>query len=294
MLYKKIISLMAVLIAVVMFADIATAKSGPPLDILVAGYGWYRGIPEGQTNNAELVAMALDGEMIRAKDENGKVVGLGKVHSIAIPVTWDGAFPPVEEAINEINPDIILGLGTAGDMRVEPWGSNVMWGCDANPDDPDDQLCMEGQPIDESPGAPDYLEGSLPYDEIVLAMLANGIPVWRGHKLGYREVVNYEGENVSLPRATPGWYLCNYLTYKLPMYVENNDLDATVGFIHIATRPEYRAEFRLKQLLEADTMEEYDDIVERSIGYSLELERTIDAIRIALEETVKAHVKSQQ
>ena len=34
------------------------------LSILLCGYGWFAGIPEGETNNAELIARALDGETL--------------------------------------------------------------------------------------------------------------------------------------------------------------------------------------------------------------------------------------
>ena len=100
--------------------------AGPPLTVLVVGYGWYSGIPEGQTNNAETIALAVDQEMVRARDEKGRVVALGKVHSIVVPVTWYGAFPPVIEAIEELQPDIVVGIGTAAGitgLRVEPLGS---------------------------------------------------------------------------------------------------------------------------------------------------------------------------
>lgn len=30
------------------------------LSILLCGYGWFAGIPEGETNNAERIARALD------------------------------------------------------------------------------------------------------------------------------------------------------------------------------------------------------------------------------------------
>ena len=34
------------------------------LSVLLCGYGWFAGIPEGETNNAELIARALDGETL--------------------------------------------------------------------------------------------------------------------------------------------------------------------------------------------------------------------------------------
>ena len=73
--------------------------------ILLAGYGWFRSIPDGETNSAEQIAHALDGEIIRAGGRSARVV------SIVVPVVWERAFPPIEEAAARLAPDIILALG---------------------------------------------------------------------------------------------------------------------------------------------------------------------------------------
>ena len=44
------------------------------LSILLCGYGWFAGIPEGETNNAELIARALDGETLVCGDVDRKSV----------------------------------------------------------------------------------------------------------------------------------------------------------------------------------------------------------------------------
>ena len=225
---KRILSCLVASFLVIGVLEVAALAGGKdrPFKILLAGYGWYRSIPEGQTNNAETVALALDGAKIKARDENGRVVASGRVHSIVMPVTWDGAWPPVEAAIAKLNPDIVLGLGTGGSLTIEPYGSNVMDGCDANPDDPTQEVCMEHEWIQS--GGPDHRMGSLPYDEMVLACLRAGIPAKRGAIRDYREI-----DGVLYPQATPGWYLCNYFCYKGPWYVEENNLDIDIGFIHI-------------------------------------------------------------
>jgi len=284
---KKFIVILGILVLVLagsgVAADVNPASeenpgSGPPLTILVAGYGWYRGIPEGQTNNAELVALALDGEMIKARNDDGRVVALGQVHSIVMPVTWYGAWPPVAAAIEELDPDIVVGLGTGGSLTIEPWGSNLMNGTDADPEDPTKEVTMDHVPID--PDGPDWRTGSLPYDEMVLACLEAGIPARRGYTTGYGD---------GYPTATPGWYLCNFFTYYGPQYVEENELDIDIGFIHIWNRPEYRAWPRYEILTDPDiTQEDFDYWIEKSHSSSMELSRTIDAIRICLEECVRA------
>ena len=46
------------------------------LSILLCGYGWFAGIPEGETNNAELIARALDGETLVCGDVRATVRGM--------------------------------------------------------------------------------------------------------------------------------------------------------------------------------------------------------------------------
>jgi len=297
MLKRKILCITVLSLFVITFMTTAAfAKKGKELKILVAGYGWYRGIPEGFTNNAETIALALHGKKIEARDHKGpkgrkgRVVGRGKVHSIVIPVTWYGAWPPVEEAIHKLKPDIVLGLGTGGSLTMEKFGSNVMNGTDADPEDPSQEVTMDKEPIE--PGGPDWREGSLPYDEMVLACLKAGIPARRGYKRGY------SNDDPPLPMATPGWYLCNYFAYKGPWYVEQHNLDIDIGFIHLWNRPEYRAWPRLEQIeacfadpYEIQGQPCYDYLMERSHSSSMSIDDTIRAITIALEECVRARVQ---
>lgn len=267
-------------------AEQENVGSGPPLTILVAGYGWYYGIPEGCINNSETVAMTLDGEMIKARDASGTVIAMGKVHSIVVPVIWGEALPVLEEGIAEFDPDIIVGLGTAGTargLRPEPFGSNVMRGCDALPPETPEIVCYDGidDPILE--GGDDWSEGNLPYTEMVMAMLEAGIPARRGHTTGY--------DDEDRPTATPGWYLCNYMTYNLALMTEENS-ELMAGFIHIPQRSEYAALFRYLDLTDPEiTPEEFEEKIERSVGSSLELERTIDGARICLEECLRARAQ---
>ena len=88
------------------------------LSILLCGYGWFAGIPEGETNNAERIARALDGEILVRGDARAFV------HGMTMPVLWNGAFEPVQAAIDELKPDLVLALGTdarASAMRPEPF-----------------------------------------------------------------------------------------------------------------------------------------------------------------------------
>lgn len=104
------------------------------LSILLCGYGWFAGIPEGETNNAERIARALDGEILVHGDARAVV------HGMTMPVLWNGAFEPVQAAIDELKPDLVLALGTdarASAMRPEPFGVNWRRGRDAG-DNPEE------------------------------------------------------------------------------------------------------------------------------------------------------------
>ena len=83
----------------------------PETTILLVGYGWFRGIPDGEVNNAEAIARAMYGERITARAEDGSAV-CGEVHSLVVPVSWSAAFPCVEEVALRLRPGIILALGT--------------------------------------------------------------------------------------------------------------------------------------------------------------------------------------
>ena len=129
------------------------------LSILLCGYGWFAGIPEGETNNAERIARALDGEILARGDARAVV------HGMTMPVLWNGAFEPVQAAIDELKPDLVLALGTdarASAMRPEPFGVNWRRGRDAG-----------GNPEENAPifaGEPDWLRGALPYEAMARAM----------------------------------------------------------------------------------------------------------------------------
>ena len=251
---------------------------GEPLTVLVVGYGWYRGIPEGQINNAQLVAEALDGEKIMVRDENGKPVAQANIHGMVVPVTWSGAMPPVYEAIEELDPDIVLGVGTMGGgaLRFEP-GSNWARGTDANPDDPEDEEYKDELIV---PDGPDYYHSNMPYVEMILSVLETGTPA----QLGFLR----EWEDGPIPyRSTAGGYLCNWMAYLLPHYVEVNDLDINVGFVHIPTQPAYRVEGRLAAAQAAETEEELEEILKGNFGAFMDIDRTIEGVRTALETNVR-------
>lgn len=286
-------------------AEAAGEGRGRPLSIVVIGYGWYYAIPEGQTNNAEDVALALDGEMILARDEHKRVIGRGRVHGFSVPVKWDLVFPTIIEKVEQYDADIILGLGTGGALRMEKYGGNVMSGRDAVDPATDIRYCGFTK-ID--PAGPDIREGTLPFEKMVLACLKAGIPAQLGYVRDYSpcptDCTPYEDlvppciddcESCSTvfpdgrPSTSPGWYMCNYMTYGIPMLIEKYGWNAIGGFCHVKTRPQYRAMDRLTDYEDAPP-EDKIAVLQRSISSSDWLPMTIEGIRIALQECVRAKV----
>lgn len=202
--------------------------------ILLAGYGWFRGIPEGETNNTELIARALDGQTVRSPD--ARVAA--RVSSLVVPVVWDRAFAQVERAIEALRPDLVLALGTdagAGAMRPEPFGVNWCEGTDAAPENPALESTRSG-PI--CPGGPLVLRGTLPYEAMTLAMLRAGYPAYMGSV--------EDAQTPAGQRSTTGYYLCNFMTYRLAQYASEHALRA--GFMHVPTQPAYAAGRRLARI----------------------------------------------
>lgn len=226
---------------------------------LLVGYGWFAGIPEGETNNAELIARALDGAR----------VGGMRVRGLVVPVTWAGAFPPVERAIAELRPDAVLALGTdarAAAMRPEPCGVNWQRGRDADPADPTRETVRDGPIL---PGGPDFLRGTLPYEAMVRAMLRAGIPARLGG-------LTDEEAGAAMPvRCTAGLYLCNTMTYLLGDLARRTGLQA--GFMHVPTQPGYAAARRLREMEQGAKME-------GDMPPSMALEMMIEGTRAALGE----------
>ncbi len=201
--------------------------------ILLVGYGWFASIPEGQTNNAELIARALDGEILRADSGHE-----AEITSLIVPVIWNEAFEPVEQAITERKPDLVLALGTdarASAMRPEPYGVNWKRGRDAARDgsmtDMDEAII---------PGGEAFLRGTLPFEAMTLSMLRAGIPA----QLGALSAAE-DGAPLA-KKSTTGLYLCNYMAYRLS-HLAKGTPSLQTGFMHVPTQPEYACAQRLSQ-----------------------------------------------
>ena len=223
------------------------------LSILLCGYGWFAGIPEGETNNAELIARALDGETLVCGDVRAMVRGM------TMPVLWRGAFEPVQAAIDAQKPDLVLALGTdarAGALRPEPFGVNWRRGRDAG-DTPE-----ENSPIFS--GEAEWLRGTLPYAQMVRAMLAAGVPA----RLG--ALTPAPADAPLTVQSTTGMYLCNYMTYRLAKLSRETGLRA--GFMHVPTQTAYACRHRERMLAAAADEEAKEKLLAAPIA-GMELEK---------------------
>lgn len=239
----------------------------PETTILLVGYGWFRGIPEGEINNAEAIARALDGEYLFAQDGSGAA---GRIHSLIAPVTWDGAFAPVEAAARALRPQIILALGTdaaSPAMRPEPYGVNWCEGRDARPDDPGAEAERSGELI---PGGEPVLRGTLPFEAMTRAMLRAGIPAYMG---------SLQESKPGAPTekcATTGLYLCNLMAYRLAHFAKTAPFPVRTGFMHVPNQPAYAAARRLRRL------EAEPEALSRPIYASMTLAQMVEGVRVAL------------
>lgn len=239
-----------------------TSEQAAEKTILLAGYGWFAGIPEGETNSTELIARALDGQCVRSQDGRCQA----RVHGLVVPVMWDRAFAHVEQAIEALRPDVVLALGTdagAGAMRPEPYGVNWCEGTDAAPENPALQTTRNGPLL---PGGETVLRGTLPYEAMTLAMLRAGFPAYMGSV--------EDAQTPAGKKSTTGYYLCNLMTYQLAHYAAEHGLRA--GFMHVPTQPAYAAGRRLARIAEAP------EALSQPLRPSMPLSMMIEATRTAL------------
>lgn len=245
------------------------------IPILLAGYGWFRGIPDGEVNNAEAIVRAMDGERITAHAEDGSEV-CGEVHSLVVPVSWSAAFPCVEEAALRLRPGIILALGTdpaSPAMRPEPCGVNWCEGRDADPLHPELE-CERREPI--IPGGEAVLRGTLPFEAMTRAMLEAEVPAYMG---GLTDAPKGAPCTVAY---TTGTYLCNLMTYSLADFARRAPFAVRTGFMHVPNQPAYAAARRLKRLADEP------DALARPIYPSMTLEQMVKGTRAALAACLRA------
>ncbi|MFR5795171.1 MAG: hypothetical protein ACLUI3_06125 [Christensenellales bacterium] len=223
------------------------------LSILLCGYGWFAGIPEGETNNAELIARALDGETLVCGDVRATVRGM------TMPVLWRGAFEPVQAAIDAQKPALVLALGTdarAGALRPEPFWRQLAQGAT--------RATPRGKfPIFSGSG---MAARHAPHAQMARAMLAAGVPAQMGALTSAPE-----GAPLAM-QSTTGMYLCNYMTYRLAKL--SREMGLRAGFMHVPTQPLYACRQRERMLAAAADDEAREKLLAAPIaGMELEMIR---------------------
>ena len=150
---------------------------------------------------------------------NEEVIENYVVSTIEVSTIFDKCIEQLTDAINRINPDLVICVGQAGgrpDISIERVAINVN---DARiPDN------NGNQPIDTPviPLGPSAYWSTLPIKAIVKSLKEDGIPA-----------------SVS---QTAGTFVCNHIFYGLMHELASNHSSVRGGFIHIPFLPEQTAE----------------------------------------------------
>lgn len=147
------------------------------------------------------------------RELHGRHIGGHQVVARLLSTVFDESRRELEQAVGEVDPAIMLGVGQAGGrsrLSIERVAINVQ---DARlPDN------AGAQPIDEAviAGAPAAYFSSLPIKAMLAALQADGLPV---------EISN-----------TAGTYVCNHVAY-LMLHLAAQHPGVRAGFIHIPYLP---------------------------------------------------------
>ncbi|HHY44704.1 MAG TPA: pyroglutamyl-peptidase I [Firmicutes bacterium] len=168
-----------------------------------------------------------------------------KVVTALLPVEWGTVRDRMEALIRELEPAVILSLGLAAgrsEISVEKVAINYT----SESKDNKGVIPAEREII---PGAPDGYFATLPAEEVVEAVRAEGIPA-----------------KLSL---SAGAYLCNYAFFCASHLTKQGGGKTQVGFIHIPATPEM--------------------VAKRKTGVpSMELSRIKRAVEISLRTAVNS------
>ncbi len=146
---------------------------------------------------------------------NGKEISGFEVVTREIPTVFGKAIERLKEAIEEVNPAIVICVGQAGGRSaITPERIAI------NVDDARIADNESNQPIDTEivPGAPAAYFSKLPIKAMVKKLTDNGIPA---------SVSN-----------SAGTFVCNHIFYGLMHYLVSSAKEIRGGFIHIPFLPE--------------------------------------------------------
>jgi pyroglutamyl-peptidase len=166
------------------------------LSLLVTGFEPFGG---STVNPSQQLVDALDGDVAKA----------------LLPVSYARAADTLRSAIAEHDPDVVICFGQADGrtgISVERFAHNL----DEATTTDNDEAPGSGAPID--PDGPPAYASSLPVDDIVAALRAEGIP--------------------ATPSRDAGGFLCNHVFYVLMRTLEQEARAARGGFVHAPLLPE--------------------------------------------------------
>ena len=151
---------------------------------------------------------------------HGKRIGGHRISALQLPTEFAGSLHMLKEAMRELTPAIVLGVGQAGgrqQLSIERVAINVQ---DARiPDN------AGAQPVDEPviAGAPAAYFSTLPIKAMLAALQAHGVPA---------EISN-----------SAGTYVCNHIAYAM-LHLAGKRRGMRAGFIHIPYSPAQAARRR--------------------------------------------------
>jgi len=172
------------------------APGAATLTVLVTGFEPFGG---STVNPSQQLVDALDGDVAKA----------------LLPVSYARAADALRAAIAEHDPDVVICFGQADgrtSISVERFAHNL----DEATTTDNDEAPGTGAPID--PDGPVAYPSSLPVDEIVAALRAEGIP--------------------AAPSRDAGGFLCNHVFYVLMRTLERGERAARGGFVHVPLLPQ--------------------------------------------------------
>ncbi|MDY7003160.1 MAG: hypothetical protein SWX82_04115 [Cyanobacteriota bacterium] len=219
------------------------------LRILAAGYGKFDHYETDDSNPANKVAKAFEGEFLKGDPE--KYIPHVKGYHIVVPVVWDKAWPKIKGAVEELQPDAVICMGAAGATKFERMARNEARNDIADADGKyfqgpyivDDH---ESLPYSDSINYNGREKTSSHYDKTCkpLAMYANGTPTpyFFPTRLPFDyledKMNNTSNSNVlKVPNAfdqlsfDAGGYLCN-LAFYMPALFFHGKVGFT-GFLHV-------------------------------------------------------------
>jgi pyroglutamyl-peptidase len=167
--------------------------------VLVTGFEPFGG---SATNPSQQIVESLEG-----------------VERALLPVSYARAADELRRAVRDAAPDVVICFGQAdgrAQISVERFAHNL----DEASTTDNDEAPGTGAPID--PSGPAAYRSTLPVDEIVDALRADGIPC--------------------APSRDAGGFLCNHVFYVLMRVLEQERPAAIGGFVHVPLLPEQALE----------------------------------------------------